>query len=204
MTGFILAGGKSSRMNEDKGLKQLAGKPIVQYVIDALKPCVEEVIIISNNFAYHQFGCKVVADLVSDAGPLGGILTGLSNSVTDFNFFISCDMPFINSEAIGYLAKLVNGNKIIVPTVRGEIQPLFGIYPLSCLASVKTSIQENKLKLISFVEEYHHVLVPMEESGLNMNSLFTNINTQEDFTTAARFFNNEDDTTNSSFAPMAN
>src|ERR1041385_1796721 len=100
MTGFILAGGKSSRMKEDKGLMLLNRKAIVQYVIDALKPAVKEVIIISNNEVYKQFGYQVIPDLVNDAGPMGGIFTGLSRSNTLYNFFASCDMPFITSEVI--------------------------------------------------------------------------------------------------------
>lgn len=181
MTGFILAGGKSTRMGEDKGLMLLNGKAIVQYVIDALMPCLEEVIIVSNNEAYTKFGCKVIPDLVKDAGPLGGIFTGLSSCKTHYNFFVSCDMPFITSEAILYLMEHAKEADIAVPTVDGAIQPLYGIYSQNIHPRLKNSIEEKKLKLISFIEESNHRLIAMEESGLVLNLIFMNINTKEDF-----------------------
>jgi molybdopterin-guanine dinucleotide biosynthesis protein A len=186
MTGFILAGGKSTRMKEDKGLMLLNGKAIVRYVIDALMPCVEEVIIVSNNEAYTKFGCKVIPDLVKDAGPLGGIFTGLRNSKTHYNFFVSCDMPFITSEAILYLMEHAKEDEITVPTVDGALQPLCGIYSKAITSQVKNSIQDRKLKLTSFIAESKHRLVMMEKRGLDLNLIFMNINTREDYVAALR------------------
>ena len=176
-------------MKEDKGLKLLEGKAIVQYVIDALRLSVEEVIIVSNNEEYKRFDCKVIPDIVSEAGPLGGILSGLSVSGTHSNFFVSCDMPFIFTDAIEYIKKFADTSDSVVPTYRGVIQPLFGIYSQSCIPRIMNSIQEKKLKLISFIEESNHRLVSMEDSGLNLNLLFTNINTQEDFAAAEVLIN---------------
>ena len=61
-TGIILAGGKSSRMGEDKGLVLLNGKPMIQYVIEALKEVVSDIIIISNNASYNKFRVPVYSD----------------------------------------------------------------------------------------------------------------------------------------------
>ncbi len=81
-TGIILAGGKSSRMGEDKGLVLLNGKPMIQYVIEALKGVVSDIIIISNNASYNKFGIPVYPDIIKDKGPVGGIFTGLHHSKT--------------------------------------------------------------------------------------------------------------------------
>lgn len=58
ITGIILAGGKSSRMGTDKGFLLLNNKPFVQYSIDALKPFVSEIMIVSDNPDYDIFGLK--------------------------------------------------------------------------------------------------------------------------------------------------
>ena len=102
-TGIILAGGKSSRMGEDKGLVLLNGKPMIQYVIEALKEVVSDIIIISNNASYNKFRVPVYSDIIKDKGPVGGIYTGLYHSTTELNFCISCDVPMISSDFIFWL-----------------------------------------------------------------------------------------------------
>ncbi len=58
VNGYILAGGKSSRMGQDKGLMLFNQKPLVQYVLQSLQTVVNKVIIVANNPAYEQFGAK--------------------------------------------------------------------------------------------------------------------------------------------------
>ena len=58
-TAIILAGGKSSRMGEDKGLMLFEGKTMIQYIIDTIQPLVDDVIIISNQTGYGIFGFPV-------------------------------------------------------------------------------------------------------------------------------------------------
>ncbi|MDB4121430.1 NTP transferase domain-containing protein [bacterium] len=62
ITGIILAGGKSSRMKTDKGFLLLNNKPFVQYSIDALKPFVSEIIIVTDDSKYDTLGLKRVND----------------------------------------------------------------------------------------------------------------------------------------------
>src|ERR1035437_7677768 len=97
LNGYILAGGKSSRMGTDKGLLVFNKKTIIQHVIAQLKPVVKEVIIVSNNRDYEKFGVKVIADIIKNIGPAGGIHAALSHSNTNHNFIVSCDMPFITA-----------------------------------------------------------------------------------------------------------
>lgn len=72
ITGFVLAGGRSSRMGEDKGLMRLAGKPLVMHLVEQLQPCVDELVLIANHPEYMQFGYRVVEDMVAEIGPMGG------------------------------------------------------------------------------------------------------------------------------------
>ena len=50
INGYILAGGKSSRMGKDKGLLILNSKAIVQTIIEQLQPAVNKTIIVNNIF----------------------------------------------------------------------------------------------------------------------------------------------------------
>ena len=111
-TGYILAGGKSSRMGEDKGLKLFNGIPLIQNVINQLLFAVDKVVIVSNNKDYEQFGLEVIEDALINKGPAGGIYTALQHSSTDLNFIVSCDMPYISSQAIHFMLENSSKNAI--------------------------------------------------------------------------------------------
>ncbi|MBK7964140.1 MAG: NTP transferase domain-containing protein [Bacteroidetes bacterium] len=76
--GYILAGGKSSRMGTDKGLLMLKNKKIVEYVIDNFKPCVDQIFIVTSNDLYKQFDLPLVPDLLMGKGPAVGIFLRLN------------------------------------------------------------------------------------------------------------------------------
>ena len=66
ITGIILAGGKSSRMGTEKGLILYKNKPFVKHIIEAMKPLVNNIIIICNTRAYERFGFKCYEDLIKN------------------------------------------------------------------------------------------------------------------------------------------
>ena len=68
ITGIILSGGKSSRMGTDKGFLVYDGKPFVQHSIEALKPLVSNIIIVSNDEDYDVFGFNRIQDVIKNRG----------------------------------------------------------------------------------------------------------------------------------------
>lgn len=179
ITGIILAGGKSSRMGKDKGLLTLNGKPMVQHVIDALKPITSEIIIISNNRTYKKFGFPVYEDIIKEKGPVGGIYTGLYHSQTEINFCISCDAPFVSSDFIEWLIEKSEDNTITLPMHREKIHQMIGLYPRTVLPIFKSSTENNLLKLGNVNREIGCRIINIEEEYANFNeSIFSNINTR--------------------------
>lgn len=181
ITGFVLAGGRSSRMGEDKGLMQLAEKPMVMHVVEQLQPCVDELILIANHPEYTQFGYRVIEDMVAEIGPVGGIYTGLKVSTTALNFFVSCDMPFISKAAIQMMLASIQEEAICVASLEGFIQPLFGLYSKGCLPLLEASIAEKHYKLQAVVRQSKHKVVPLDALAVQHHQLFQNINTPEEF-----------------------
>ena len=77
VTGLIYAGGRATRMGGvDKGLELFRGRPLIEAVIDRLKPqCVSIVISANRNLErYAAWGYPVVRDLDDAfAGPLAAL-----------------------------------------------------------------------------------------------------------------------------------
>ncbi|MCO6564501.1 MAG: molybdenum cofactor guanylyltransferase [Apibacter sp.] len=178
MEAYILAGGKSTRMKEDKGLKKLNGIPIIQYSIDTLSCCFPIIKINTDKEEYRQLGWELIPDKIKNKGPLGGIHAALDHSKKDV-FIVSCDMPFITAEAISYLLDEHGNNLATVASYKGRIQPLFGIYTYDALPIVKEKILCNQLKMMDFILKTPSKIIDMSE--IVGREIFSNINTQEEF-----------------------
>ena len=103
ITGIILAGGKSSRMGTDKALFVLNGSTFLDHIIRALEPLVDDILIISNDERHSTYNLKRVRDTIADAGPISGLHAGLTNSVTENNLVLSCDIPLIETSMLEVL-----------------------------------------------------------------------------------------------------
>ncbi|MFN5416698.1 MAG: molybdenum cofactor guanylyltransferase [Flavobacteriia bacterium] len=148
VTGIILAGGKSSRMGEDKSLVNLIGKPMIDYSIHTLQRAGISKIIINTNTpdAFLKYGFPICTDLIESKGPLAGIYSSLLMSETDENVIIPCDSPFITS---GLLNKLIINNvnnQISFVKFKNKYYPLIGCFKKSSLSQIKNMLDENNLK----------------------------------------------------------
>jgi len=176
-TGIILAGGKSSRMNEDKGLMLLNGRPMIQYVIDVLEKVIDQIIIISNNTDYEQFGHPVYSDLIKEKGPLAGIYTGLYYSTSEKNIVLSCDVPYVNEELISFLISEHQNHQITIPVKEDRTHQLIGIFSKSCEVNFSLSIEKNELKLMDAFKNLNLNIVNANHFD---KQLFMNINSPSD------------------------
>jgi molybdopterin-guanine dinucleotide biosynthesis protein A len=186
INGYILAGGKSSRMGTDKGLLFLNGKLIIQTIIEQLQPAVNKTIIVSNNAEYKKFGLEVIPDLIKDKGPAGGILTALSHTASERIFVVSCDMPFITTDAIQFMIEQSVHSQITLPVYHSELQPLFGVYSKNCLPLWQRLIEKGMIKLQEMVTHFELKKIAVEKNELFVDLLFTNINDENDFKQALK------------------
>ena len=109
ITAFILAGGKGKRLTHKKSLIQIDKKPLIlQTVIDLLSIFSKVILVSDNRELYSFLDIPIYEDIIKNIGPLGGIYTGLNISKTDWNFFIACDMPFMNLDIIEILLSLIH------------------------------------------------------------------------------------------------
>ena len=156
ITGFVLAGGKSTRMGRDKGLIVLNNKRMVEFAIQALKPICRSIIILSNQEEYKALGYPVYPDTIKNKGPLAGICTGLSITETSWNVFTCCDSPFVTPTLFSFLLNESKGYEAVVPWYDGKVYPLTAAYHASCLKPFEKQVQNEKLKVKEAIQISTH------------------------------------------------
>lgn len=176
ITGYVLAGGKSSRMGADKGLLLFNEEPLVLRIIKQLQSSCSRVIIVSGNKEYKIFGLEVIGDLVNEMGPAGGIYSALQHTWSERNFITSCDMPFISSGGVQYMIQQATHSQITLPLYRGKVQPLFGVYPGNCVSEWKRLIDRGIIKLQTMLTHFDLRKIETEKNDLFNEHFFTNVN----------------------------
>src|SRR5689334_19241981 len=101
--GFVLAGGKSTRMGQDKARLEIDGKPLVLRTAKLLRPYVREVTLLALPERYGDLGLPIIADQWPDQGPLAAICTGLLHSTAEWSIFLACDLPLLSRRFLDLL-----------------------------------------------------------------------------------------------------
>ena len=183
ITGFVLAGGKSSRMGYDKGLINVGESTLIQSAVNLMKAFTTNVYILAPTEKYKNIGVPCIADKIDSRGPLSALYTGLISSRTQINIFLACDMPKMRLEFIKYLVKKSSQHDaVLMKFDDGNVEPLCSIYKKSCLTIIKSNFEHNQYKLSKLLAELNVAYI--SEKNLNYlgldRSIFTNINTPED------------------------
>lgn len=130
---IVLAGGRSRRMGLPKYCLSLAGVPLYEYPLRRLGALYECCIVVENKGLIPACGKPerlVVGDVVADAGPLGGIYSGLRASDAPLNMVVGADMPFVCPVLAQAMARRARAEEmdILVPNIDGLLEPLFAVY----------------------------------------------------------------------------
>jgi len=191
MNAIILAGGKNERMAKEKAFLKFEGKSIIEIVIEKVQPLFEEVIVVTKfPQKYEHLKVKVVKDVISYCGPLGGLYSGLKKSKSRYNFVTGCDMPFLKIPLIKHLIDNCRGNDITIPKFNGFLEPLCAIYSKNCLGVIKEKLDENNFAIRSFFSKVRMKYI-LKKNLLKFDPdliSFFNINTPKDIAKAEKLF----------------
>lgn len=171
---YILAEGNSSRMGTDKGLVNIADKPMMAHCIDHITPLQKEIVLITSNPTYSTFNCRMISDKIKGRGPVQGILSTLNDASTDKSIIITCDMPLINVSLIERLLLSAKNNEIVCFS-KEFIYPFPGIYSKEILSTLTKKVEQGERKLRDLIPQFRHKLLPIEQADL-----FLNVNTPAD------------------------
>jgi molybdopterin-guanine dinucleotide biosynthesis protein A len=191
ITGIVLAGGHSRRMGHNKALLELAGRPMVEIVVERLRAAharLDQVIIAASDAdRYAPFADRCVPDLFPRVGTLGGIHAGLAAADHDLTVIVGCDMPFLDPAVLGWFVDAAEEYDVVVLR-RGEwLEPLHAVYRRRCLPAIEAAIRGGQRRVVSFFDAVRvRTVDPGEIAHLDPDlHSFRNINTRGEWKSAA-------------------
>ncbi|HCU90008.1 MAG TPA: molybdenum cofactor guanylyltransferase MobA [Gammaproteobacteria bacterium] len=187
ITGVILTGGRGSRLGgRDKGLVEVADRPLIKHVIERFRPQVNDLFINANRniSRYRTLGYPVISDVIEGfAGPLAGIAVALEHCNSPYMAICPCDSPFLPLDLVAKLASPVMHSETTVSVVIGDgrPQPVFALIPRKLQDSLKDYLASGGRKIMSWYRQQKLVEVDFGPDPLP----FANINSAEELAHAA-------------------
>ena len=181
ITGVILAGGLARRMGRiDKGLILIHGKPLIEFIIEAVKPQVDTLIINANRNKeiYEKYGHAVISDSYGDyQGPLAGMSSCMAVVDSEYILTVPCDSPFIPSNLGDRLYRqLKKGHADISVATNGRrIQPVFALINVKLRDSLLAFLDRGERRMDKWYSEQKMIKTDFSDE----KQTFVNINTPE-------------------------
>ena len=150
--GFVLAGGRSTRMGQDKASLLLAGRSLLEIALDKLRvlPLAVPPRIVRSDLSSQA---AVIADLQPGCGPLSGIEAALAASARPLNVFLPVDIPLLPAHFLLWMLQRAEttGAVMTVPRVNGWPQPLCAVYQRDLLGPITASLRAGDYKVMPVV-----------------------------------------------------
>jgi molybdopterin-guanine dinucleotide biosynthesis protein A len=177
--GWVLTGGRSSRMGIDKALIEIDGRPLALRVADELAKVCDGVALVGDPERYSHLGLPVIPDSFPGQGPLAGIEAALAASHSEANLILACDMPALDPAVVEQLFS-AHSDCAVPQYPDGKTEPLCSVFSRRCHPVIREALETGVRK----VTDCHRLLetrgfalsyVPVENI-----SHFENLNTPED------------------------
>jgi molybdopterin-guanine dinucleotide biosynthesis protein A len=218
VAGFVLAGGGSRRFGQDKALVKIGDQPVLARLCSVLRDCTTEVKIVGSPEKYSGFGVECIPDRWPGEGPLGGIVTALRVSTTEggepagmpaspgpvnaagarrpeWNLIVGCDMPFLTSEWLRYLAlqAVASEAEVMAPKSEHGLEPLCACWRSSAAGKLQRAFESGVRKVTEGMKPL--AMEVLDETRWkrfdSADRLFWNMNTPGDYDEAKRILEAE-------------
>ncbi len=188
LTAIVLAGGKSSRMGQDKALILIQGVPLLQRVCGIAQSCADVIYVVTPWPERYQDlllpGCQFIREVPLSGeslahGPLVGFAQGLAEVETEWVLLLACDLPRLRVDVLqDWVTRLdgVGDNAIAALAHHPKgWEPLCGFYRRRCLPQLLEFINQGGRSFQHWLQQYPVEVLPLAEPEM----LF-NCNTPED------------------------
>ena len=171
--GIVLAGGKSTRMNQNKLLIEYNGHPLIYWTIHSVSPFVNHLIVVTGKYdkeirdALKNENVEIVTNPDYEKGMFSSILTGVRRMEGDF-FILPGDCPFVSKET--FLSLLNGKGDIRVPRYKGQDgHPIFISYKYK--EELLSLPLDDNLKRFRDSKKYEIIEVEDEKIVINLNTI---------------------------------
>ncbi|MBW4451417.1 MAG: molybdenum cofactor guanylyltransferase [Nostoc indistinguendum CM1-VF10] len=182
LTAIVLAGGKSSRMGQDKALIPIQGVPLLQRVCGIAQSCADVIYVVTPWPERYQDlllpGCQFIREIPLSGeslahGPLVGFAQGLAEVQTDWVLLLACDLPRLRVEVLQeWVTRLdrVGDDKVAALAHHPKgWEPLCGFYRRSCLPQVLEFINQGGRSFQQWLQQYFVEVLPLAEPEMLFN-----------------------------------
>jgi molybdenum cofactor guanylyltransferase len=175
-SGFVLAGGGSTRMGRNKALLPFRGITLLEHVAGIVRQAAGSVTVIGDPAQLGHLGLPVIADKLPASGPASGIYTALTITSSDWNLIAGCDMPAITCDLLLDLLRRAAAISNPIDCLAaagpdGEPEPLCAVYHRRCLPAVARAIRDNRLKMKTLLAELDTRLISVDPAAVaNVNT----------------------------------
>jgi molybdopterin-guanine dinucleotide biosynthesis protein A len=174
----ILAGGKSSRMGQDKSLLPVSGKPLIHRIHEQLLDQFDDILISTNEPDRHAFlGARTVPDLVPGQGPLMGIALAVHAARHDRVFVTACDIPVIDLDTVRRMLVLAENFDCVIPLSSAGHEPLFAVYRKSAIPAMREALAAGERRISAVFPRVRTRFFPLGQAPW-----YRNLNTADDLT----------------------
>ena len=154
----ILAGGRSVRFGRDKSAEVIAGRSLLQRVVDAVGPIAAEIVVVRatgmRSPAVRSETALRHAEDVREGGALAGLYTGLLTARQPAALVLGCDMPLLSRPLLRYLRGLLDESvDVVMPLWEGKKEPLHAFYRRTCLSAIEKALVEGERRLVHFLPD---------------------------------------------------
>jgi molybdopterin-guanine dinucleotide biosynthesis protein A len=185
--GFVLAGGKSSRMGagpgNDKAFLEFGGQTLLDRALAVMDTVCDRVAIVGDPAKFANYDL-VVADIFPGCGPLAGIHAALVHSSTELSLMLAVDMPFVSWELLAFLFATAEKIDAIVTVPRSSkgLQPLCAVYRRDFSMVAEQALRAGKYKIdAAFTSVSVRVIEEGELAAAGFSEqIFFNVNTPQD------------------------
>jgi molybdopterin-guanine dinucleotide biosynthesis protein A len=175
--GVILAGGQGKRMGgHDKGLVNYHGQPLIEQIINRLKPQLDTLMINANRHLdqYQSYGLPVFTDQWNDyRGPLAGIASAIHHTESEYLLFTPCDTPHLPTDLVQRLIATLDDSKITIVRSPSGLQPLCCLLHRSLADNLDDYLEQGGRRVQEWVTQQNcrYCDYESDEPFANINSL---------------------------------
>ena len=176
--GFVLTGGRSTRMGRDKALLPYRGGTLVEWVAKQVCEAAGEVRLVGAPERYGHLEIPCIAERFAGCGPLSGIEAALREGGAEWSLVLACDMPGL---AAPFLKELLAGvgqdvDAVVAVDELGRMEPLCAVYGAQVLPAVQRALACESFRVRDVLEPLRLRRIAAPAQGL-----IRNVNTDEEW-----------------------